>query len=117
MATRFVYADPMASVFIGFMILLTAIPLLTRSSKVLLEGAPTEIDLKGVEKDLLAIPGVEGIHEMHVWQLKPGKNMATVHIMLDDECSIKHFEQLSHRISEVRFYLVCLAASASSALL
>ena len=65
MATRFKYIDPICSVLIGIMILLTSVPLFWRTGRILLESAPVEIDLKGVEQDILRVEGVESIHELH----------------------------------------------------
>jgi zinc transporter 1 len=44
-AGRF-YADPAASVFVSIMIILTSIPLIKRSGAILLESAPTELNVE-----------------------------------------------------------------------
>jgi zinc transporter 1 len=69
MATSFVYADPIASSLVGLMILATSGPLVLRSGRILLESAPMEVDFKGVELDITRVKGIEGVHELHVWNL------------------------------------------------
>jgi Co/Zn/Cd efflux system component len=68
-ATDFVYADPIASTFVGLMILATSYPLVARSGRYLLERAPDSIDIKGVREDVERITGQDTVHELHVWNL------------------------------------------------
>lgn len=51
------------------MIIGTAVPLVQRSGRLLLEIAPRDIDLKGVERDVASLDGVQGVHEIHVFSL------------------------------------------------
>jgi zinc transporter 1 len=68
-ATSFIYTDPIASVFVGVMILATAGPVVLKSGRILLECAPMEVDIDGVELDITRVEGIEGVHELHVWNL------------------------------------------------
>lgn len=67
--TGFNRADSIASLFVGFSIIATAIPLMKSSGRLLLEAAPREIDLRDVKDDLTSLEGVVDIHEMHVFSL------------------------------------------------
>lgn len=69
LTTQFRYADPIASLFVSLMIIATALPLTKRSGKILLESAPDEVDISGVESDVQKVKGIDGVHEMHVWSL------------------------------------------------
>ena len=69
MATSFIYADPIASAFVGCMILATSGPLVMKSGRILLESAPLEINIEGVRQDITRVDGIEGVHELHVWNL------------------------------------------------
>jgi solute carrier family 30 (zinc transporter), member 1 len=69
MATSFIYADPIASAFVGLMILATSAPLVLKSGRILLEGAPIQVDFDGVRQDIARVDGIEGVHELHVWNL------------------------------------------------
>jgi zinc transporter 1 len=69
MATSFVYADPIASAFVGLMILATSGSLVIRSGRILLESAPIQIDFDGVKQDITRVDGIESVHELHVWNL------------------------------------------------
>ncbi|KAF3031864.1 hypothetical protein E8E11_001924 [Didymella keratinophila] len=74
------YIDPAISCFIAIMILISAIPLTKSSGSILLQIAPG-----GVETD--HIPGVESVHELHIWRLDQRKTIASAHLVLTDEAA------------------------------
>jgi cobalt-zinc-cadmium efflux system protein len=53
-----------------------------RSGHLLLEGTPETIDRAEIERDLVALPGVAGVHHIHVWSLTSGRPLATLHLRL-----------------------------------
>jgi cobalt-zinc-cadmium efflux system protein len=80
LATGWWWVDPALSIVIGLAILPRAIHLLRESAHILLEGAPSDVDLDRVRSDLQEIDGVEEIHDLHVWTLTSGLHSASVHI-------------------------------------
>jgi cobalt-zinc-cadmium efflux system protein len=74
------WLDPALSIAIALVILPRAVGLLRQTMHILLEGAPGEIDVPSVRGELLAIPGVEEIHDLHFWTLTSGLHSASVHI-------------------------------------
>jgi cobalt-zinc-cadmium efflux system protein len=78
------WADPLISVFVSLLILGNAWQLLRRSGHILLEGAPSGVDMAIVAGTLEdAGIGVAGVHHVHVWELAGGSAMATLHARLD----------------------------------
>ena len=51
--------------------------------RILLQAAPPEIDLGEVELALAAIPGVIGVHDLHVWTLTSEMENASVHLVVN----------------------------------
>ncbi|EUC49635.1 hypothetical protein COCMIDRAFT_84041 [Bipolaris oryzae ATCC 44560] len=78
------YADPAVSMWIAIMIFLSALPLTKRSGKILLQSAPLGVKIEDVKHDLEAIPGVLGVHELHVWRLDQKKAIASAHVRVSD---------------------------------
>ncbi|POR36241.1 Zinc/cadmium resistance protein [Tolypocladium paradoxum] len=93
------YVDPAIGVFIAVVIFLTAIPLTKRSGGILLQIAPGGIDLEDVKHDIESIPGVESVHELHIWRLDQHKSIASAHIVIDDR-SVKNFTDKAKIIME-----------------
>ncbi|KAI0106173.1 cation efflux protein [Nemania sp. FL0031] len=81
--TRF-YADPGVSTAISILILLSAIPLVKNSGKILMQSAPRGVDLEDVKHDLEKIPGIESVHELHIWRLDQKKSIASAHVVVSN---------------------------------
>ena len=82
-ATGWAWVDSVVAVLIGLWVLPRMWVLLRSSVNVLLEGVPDDIDLEHVRRTLLAVHGVESIHDLHVWALTSGKTSLTVHVVCD----------------------------------
>ncbi|KAH8724436.1 cation efflux protein/ zinc transporter-like protein [Phaeosphaeriaceae sp. PMI808] len=78
------YADPAVSMWIATMILISAVPLTKRSGKILLQSAPIGVKIDDVKHDLESIPGVQSVHELHIWRLDQKKSIASAHIVVND---------------------------------
>lgn len=72
-------ADPVLALLAAGLMGVSALRLGLRTGHVLLAGVPREIDLPGVHRDLLGLPGIAGIHDLHVWQVGR-QRMASVHV-------------------------------------
>jgi cobalt-zinc-cadmium efflux system protein len=79
------WLDAAVSAAVALFILPRAIGLLKQSAHILLEGAPGEIDLPALRQDLLNLPGVEELHDLHCWTLTSGLHSASVHIRASAE--------------------------------
>ncbi len=82
--TGWLAADPLASIFTTLLIMRGAWSLLRESVDVLLEGAPGHIPLEGVRARLERIPGVENVHDLHVWTVTSGLVAASAHALVRD---------------------------------
>lgn len=78
------YADPIVGVGIGLFILPRAYRLGRDALRVLLQVAPSDVDLAAVRRDLLGVPGVAGLHDLHAWTLTSGLVVASAHLDLSD---------------------------------
>jgi len=85
MATGWVLLDPIVSIGITGAVLLAASRLLRESSHILLEGVPRGIDLEDVRKALLALDGVKGVHDLHIWALCSNINSLSAHITIEED--------------------------------
>ncbi|KAJ5156793.1 hypothetical protein N7492_009596 [Penicillium capsulatum] len=93
------YADPGVSMGIALMIILSSMPLIRRSGLILLESAPTGMELSDVQHDLENVPGVHSVHELHIWRLNQQKTLASVHVVVSDP-SVAEFLKTAKTINE-----------------
>ena len=79
--TGWVWVDTLVAVGIGLWVLPRTWQLLKASLNILLEGVPEGVDVAEVERSMLAVPGVTGVHDLHIWVLTSGKNALTAHVV------------------------------------
>jgi cobalt-zinc-cadmium efflux system protein len=79
-------ADPVASLLVVVLMLSAARRLLLVSGRVLLEAAPSEVDIELVRRHLLDAPYVVDLHDLHVWTVTSGLPAVSVHVVISDEC-------------------------------
>jgi cobalt-zinc-cadmium efflux system protein len=77
------WADPAISVVISGIIVFGALRLVLDAVNVLMEGAPAHLDARAVQERLGALPGVAGVHDLHLWSLGGDHAILTAHLVLD----------------------------------
>jgi cobalt-zinc-cadmium efflux system protein len=82
--TGWYWLDPLASVLIGLLIVWNAWGIVRESVNILLEGAPAGLDVAALVADLQTVPGVRGVHDLHVWSLTPQMRALSAHLLTDD---------------------------------
>ncbi|MFD4528192.1 cation diffusion facilitator family transporter [Streptomyces sp. NPDC058470] len=92
-------ADPIASIAISLMIVPRTWKLLQETLNVLLEAAPKDVDMAEVRAHLLALPGVEDIHDLHAWTITSGMPVLSVHVVVSSDVlnAIGH-EKMLHEL-------------------
>ena len=78
--TRWPYADTVVAVLVALWVLPRAISLARAALHILSESSPKHIDVDELRSALAAVDGVTEVHDLHVWTLVPGKDMATAHL-------------------------------------
>jgi cobalt-zinc-cadmium efflux system protein len=73
-------ADPLLSVLIGGLVVFGAWSLLRESVDVLLEAAPRGMVIADVRRAMDAVPGVAGVHDLHVWTVTSGLTALSAHV-------------------------------------
>lgn len=75
-------ADPIASVIVAFLIMVSGWRVTKDSFHILMEGAPTNIEAQEIKKALQTIHSVKDVHDLHVWSITSGMPMLTCHITI-----------------------------------
>nr|EIF93697.1 cation efflux protein [Streptomyces tsukubensis NRRL18488] len=75
-------ADPIASLLIGLMIVPRTVKLLRETLNVLLEAAPKDVDMAEVRRHIVALPGVEDVHDLHAWTITSGMPVLSAHVVV-----------------------------------
>jgi cobalt-zinc-cadmium efflux system protein len=83
--TGWLWMDPLTSVFISVLIALGAWRVLRSSFHILMEGVPQDISLEDVASVIVSVPGVQEVHDLHVWSICPENVALSAHVVLEDK--------------------------------
>nr|XP_033791684.1 zinc transporter 10-like [Geotrypetes seraphini] len=83
------YIDPSLTVLMVIIVLSSAFPLIKETATILLQMVPKGVNMEEIGIKLAEVPGISSIHEMHVWELASGKNIATLHVKCQDATDYK----------------------------
>jgi cobalt-zinc-cadmium efflux system protein len=82
--TGWTWVDPVVAVGIGLWVLPRTWVLLRDTTNVLLEGVPGGIKLADLRASIAGVPGVAGVHDLHVWSMASDDINCTAHVTLVD---------------------------------
>ena len=84
LTTGWTLIDPLLSLLVALLVLRSAVSLLRRAGHVLMEGRLDDLDAAEVASTIAAtVPGVDGVHHVHIWSLSPGRPLVTLHARVD----------------------------------
>jgi cobalt-zinc-cadmium efflux system protein len=96
---------------IALLILFSAWSLVREAADVLLESAPSHVDMRAILDDLAGIGGLEEVHDVHVWTLTSGFVALSAHGVVDDLAQHRRIldevreRMRSHGIEHVTFQI------------
>lgn len=79
------WLDPLVSVLIGLLILVSSGRVLRESIHILAEGMPEGLTADQVAAAMRSVPGVKEVHDLHVWTVAPGYIALSAHVLTDDQ--------------------------------
>lgn len=85
--TRSYLADPIISMGIALIVLFGSGRLLRETAHILLEGVPRGLSVDVVAQAIKALPGVEDIHDLHIWTICSGLLALNVHVTAGDRAA------------------------------
>jgi cobalt-zinc-cadmium efflux system protein len=100
--TAWTWLDPLMSIAIAVFILINAVRVLREGTAILMQGQPTGIDEKRIERTLRALPDVVDVHDQHAWTLDGHYTVLTVHIVtsVGDPARIRAVKEAAHKALE-----------------
>lgn len=94
--------DPIVSIIIAIVILISTWDLLTGSLRLLVDGIPEDMDMDKVVETLEAHEHVKEVHHVHVWAISTTDNALTAHIVIDDLRTMEEVKaELKHHLAEL----------------
>jgi cobalt-zinc-cadmium efflux system protein len=88
--------DPLVSFVLVLAILRGAWPIFRESLEILLESTPPGVSASQIAAAIEAVPGVDNVHDLHVWAIEPRLIMLTCHVLVDEDTGVFTGELLKH---------------------
>jgi len=92
------WADPVASLAVGTLIIIEAFRLLRASLEILLESAPADVDLAALTGAMVTIPGVAEVHDLHVWSLSSEVRALSAHVVVVGHPTLEQAQLVGDRV-------------------
>jgi cobalt-zinc-cadmium efflux system protein len=99
------FVDPLLSIAIAVLILVSSVSLLREAFRILLQFAPRDVDTEEVIRDIESVAGVDGVHNVHLWSLCSNINVLDAHVY-SCETDLPKLEaikqEIKHRLEKYR---------------
>jgi cobalt-zinc-cadmium efflux system protein len=99
------WADPVASILIGLLVIYSSWALIKEAIAILMESTPAGLDIEAVRAALASGPGVRQVHDLHAWTITSGMVSLSAHVIVDDEQSPRVALRAIREILHERFGL------------
>src|SRR5581483_1209561 len=92
--TQWYPADPLLSLAIAALIARGAWSILRETVGILMESTPANLNVAQLVRDVMRLPEVEDVHDLHVWSLAGGMPLLTAHVRVNTKCSLDRCAQI-----------------------
>ena len=99
-AAGWLWMDPVVSIVIGVIILVGAVGIIREAASIFLEASPAHIDIDEMVREMGRVPGVRGMHDLHVWSITPSIHALSCHLLVEDQ-TIAQACVLLERVNEL----------------
>ncbi|MGC9396601.1 MAG: cation diffusion facilitator family transporter [Anaerolineae bacterium] len=83
--TGWQWVDPLMSMLIGLIIVVSSWRVLKSSVHILVEGVPEGLSIKDVGQSMASVPGVLDVHDLHIWSICSGHIALSAHVTIADQ--------------------------------
>jgi cobalt-zinc-cadmium efflux system protein len=99
--TRVVILDTAIAILIVALIALSTSRLLRESVRIILEGSPAELQPREIAEAILSVPGVRGVHDLHVWTVTSDLVILTGHLSVAGSKTVQEAAQIVDSVQRV----------------
>lgn len=96
------WADPLASVIVALLVLVSGSRVTKDAVHVLMEGTPTNVNMDEILRVFRETEGIIALHDLHIWTITSGQNALSCHVVMEDSLTIKEgqtiLQALEHKL-------------------
>lgn len=92
------WADPVASIIVAFLVIVSGIRVTRDSFHVLMEGTPSNLNTEKIKEKLLTVDGIKGVQDLHIWSISSDFPALSCHIVVED---FNRYEQIMTEVKHI----------------
>ena len=101
--TGWIYADPIAGAIIGIIIVIGGVRLVKDTMVIFLDLTPKELSVERLSHGIAGIPGVQGIHDVHLWPVGHKAYAFSAHILVNDQV-VSSIDKIKKSITDLLYH-------------
>ncbi|MEO9484406.1 MAG: cation diffusion facilitator family transporter [Ekhidna sp.] len=86
--------DPILSVLIATFILFNVYKNLKESFRIILQGTPSDVDIKQIHAAVLEIPKVTDVHDCHTWSMDGEYHILSIHLVIEENLKLSDLQSI-----------------------
>lgn len=98
-------ADPIASVLVAILIIISGVRITKDSLHILMEGKPENVDVESMTSALFELNGVEDIHDVHVWSITSEFPSMSCHLVVQESVDRDYILNEANKIIKNQFHI------------
>lgn len=103
--THLYWIDPLISIVICVVIIISTWKLLNNSLRLSMDGVPENIDVEKVKEAVLKVEGVHELHHLHIWAISTTENALTTHIKVNETATMPEIEIIKKNVKHTLEHL------------
>lgn len=103
--TGWYWVDPLLSLIVAGVILISTWRLLMDSLRLSLDGVPINVNLTSVRTAALKIAGVKDLHHIHIWAISTTENAITAHLVLKQDVNVQQEQSIKRTLKHELLHL------------
>ncbi len=96
--THLYWIDPLLSIIICGVIIISTWSLLKDSLNLSMDGVPSNVDVKKVKETVLKMDNVKGFHHLHIWAISTTQTALTAHLVVENNMNMQQIEKVKNKI-------------------
>ena len=93
--------DPIASVLVAVLICVGAWRIIGQAVRILMEAAPPSLNVTDMMRQILGVPGIKDVHDLHVWSISNDMTALSCHVLMEDQRT----SELTSTLAEMKLLL------------
>ena len=97
------WLDAVLTIVISVYLLYMSWSIFLDSLKILMLFAPKNLEIEAIQDEIIAVPGIENIHHVHIWQLNDHDIHFEAHIEFREDIKLSEFDKICAKVETILF--------------